>query len=313
MRLRLLIPAAIVAGLTIAPTAQAGVLSRLYAPLHIHPSSAPSPTFIRSHFNTITVQRKMLGTYRAKRVGLYTKGTRSATASFPESWYLHTAGGARVHDRSRPSFFVMNAASAGWRKHVVAACKPSPTFCFLDAMGTDGYTRTVVRPSVSLSWWVQETTALANYVERASSRYRVVANNLVSVVNPKFMVAYEMFGRTSASRSLDILRHTRCLCFAKFGTTQAARYGFTLFLVGAGKGDRISVGSDSQAGKWWDFFNTAKGLGSALAPATTSGYIITRKYKNGIVVVNTSRTAQSFVRAGSSRTLGARDGEIILN
>lgn len=313
MRLRLLIPAAIVAALTVAPSAHAGVLARLYAPLHIHPSSAPSPTYVRSHFNTISVQPKMLGKYHAKRVGLYTKGTRSATASYPESWYLHTAGGARVHDRTRPSFFVMSPASAGWRQHVVATCKPSPTFCFLDAMGTDGYTRTVVRSSVSLSWWVQQTTALANYVERASGRYRVVANNLVSVTHPRFMVAYEMFGRTSASRSLDILRHTQCLCFAKFGTTQSARYGFTLFLVGAGKGDRISVGGDSQAGKWWDFFTTAKGLGSALAPATTSGYIITRKYTHGVVVVNTGRSAQSFVRAGGSRTLGARDGEIILN
>jgi hypothetical protein len=207
----------------------------------------------------------------------------------------------------------MNPASAGWRHHVVGACKPSPTFCFLDAMGTDGYSRTVVRPHVSLSWWVKETTALANYVESASGRYRVVANNLLTSRGPRFMVAYEMFGRTSASRSLDILRHTQCLCFAKFGTEQAARYGFALFLVGAGKGDRISVGTDSQAGKWWDFFTTAKGLGSALSRATTNGYIITRKYRNGVVVVNTGRTAQSFVRAGSSRTLGARDGEIILN
>jgi hypothetical protein len=313
MRLRLLIPAAIVAGLTIASSAQASVLARLYAPLHIHPSSAPSPTFVASHFNTITVQPKMLGKYHAKRVGLYTKGTRSATSSYPESWYLHTAGGARVHDSSRRSFFVMNPASAGWRHHVVGACKPSPSFCFLDAMGTDGYTRTVVRPRVSQSWWVKETTALANYVERASSRYRVVANNLVTARDPRFQVAYEMFGRTSASRSLAVLRHTQCLCFAKFGTEQAARYGFALFLVGAGKGDRISVGTDSQAGKWWDFFTTAKGLGSALAPATTSGYIITRKFKNGIVVVNTGRTTQSFVRAGTSRTIGARQGAIILN
>jgi hypothetical protein len=314
MRPRLMVPVILAAGLLAAPPAQAaGVLGRLYAPLHIHPSSAPSPSYVRSHFDTITVQPKMLGKYTARHVGLYTKGTRSATASFPESWYLHSAGGGRVHDRTRPGFFVMNPASAGWRRHVAQTCRPSPSFCFLDAMGTDGYTRTNVRPSVSLSWWVAQTTGLANYVENASTRYRVVANNLITARNPKFRVAYEMFGRTSAARSLDILRHTQCLCFAKFATTQSARYGFTLFLVGAGKGDRISVGSDAQAGKWWSFFTTAKGLGSAVAKATVNGNIISRRYKHGMVVVNTGGTAQSFAQSGSSRTLAARDGMIIIN
>ena len=45
-------------------------------------------------------------------------------------------------------------------------------------------------------------------------------------------------------RSLDVLEHTQRLGYAKFGTETSAKYGFTLFLVGQGSGDRISVGSD---------------------------------------------------------------------
>ena len=312
MRLRLLLPAALAATLTVAPSAHANVLDRLYAPLHIHPQSAPSPAFIRAHFTTVTVQPRMLGRYRARHVGLYTKGTRSSIGTYPSSWYLHTASGARIHDRTRSRYFVMNPASSGWRKQVVKNCRQAPNFCFLDAMGDDGYDRVSARPSVSLSWWRAATTGLANYVEDASSRYHVVANNLITATNPRFGVAYEMFGRTSAARSLDVLRHTKCLCFAKFGTEQGARYGFTLFLAGAGRGDRISVGSDSQAGKWWDFFDRAKLLGHGVAPATTTGTLISRRFSHGFIVVNVGRTAQQFSRSGVSRTLAARDGMIVI-
>lgn len=313
MRLRLLLPAAAAAALlTVVPTAQASVLARLYAPLHIHPSSAPSPAFIRSHFNTITVQPRMLGKYRARHVGIYTKGTRSSVSTYPSSWYLHTAGGARIHDRARSRYFVMNPASPGWRKQVAKNCRPAPSLCFLDAMGDDGYDRVSARPSVSLSWWRTATTGLANSVENASSRYHVIANNLITVTNPRFLVAYEMFGRTSAARSLDVLRRTKCVCFAKFGTEQSARYGFTLFLAGAGRGDRISVGTDSQAGKWWDFFDRAKLLGHGVAPATTTGSLISRRFSNGFIVVNVGRTAQRFSRSGVTRTLAARDGMIVI-
>lgn len=312
MRLRLLLPAAAAAALIVAPSAHASVLARLYAPLHIHPRSAPSPAFIRSHFATITVQPRMLSRYHARHVGIYTKGTRSNVGTYPSSWYLHTAGGARIHDRARSRYFVMNPASLGWRRQVVKNCRPAPDLCFLDAMGDDGYARVSARPSVSLSWWRAQTTALANYVENASTRYHVIANNLISVTHPRFLVAYEMFGRTSASRSLDVLRRTKCVCFAKFGTEQGARYGFTLFLAGAGRGDRISVGSDSQAGKWWDFFDRAKLLGHGVAPATTTGNLISRRFSNGFIVVNVGRTAQRFSRSGVTRTLAARDGMIAI-
>jgi hypothetical protein len=312
MRLRLLLPAALAAALVLVPDAHANVLTRLYAPLHIHPRSAPSPAFVRSHFNTITVQANMLRKYHARHVGLYTKGTRSNVGTYPSSWYLHTAGGARIHDRARSAYFVMNPASSGWRHQVVRNCRRAPDLCFLDAMGDDGYSRMSARPTVSLSWWRSQTTALANYVENASSSYHVIANNLITVSHPKFRVAYEMFGRTSAARSLEVLRRTTCICFAKFGTEQGARYGFSLFLMGAGKGDRISVGSDSQAGKWWDFFTKAKALGRAVAPAAATGNVLSRRYRNGFVVVNVGRTAQRFSRSGVTRTLAARDAMIVV-
>lgn len=318
MRLRLLIAIATISVLAAAPvSAQASVLDRLYAPLHLHPKVAPSPSFIRSHFPTITVQRAQLKKgYRSAHTGLYTKGTRSRIGSYPESWYMHTAGGARVRDRAR-GFYVMNPASSGWRKQVVRNCKGSPSFCFLDAMGSDGYDRTNVRPNVSLSWWTQQSMGLASYVSKASRKWGVAANNLIAARGAKYKVAYEMFARVSAARSLDVLRHTRCLCFAKLGTETGARYGFTLFLSGYGKGDRISVGTDQQAGKWWDFFKRAGQLGRPTARMKVNGTIITRTFTNGMVVVNTGSSASSLGRVASrlasgSKIVKAHSGRILL-
>jgi hypothetical protein len=254
--------------------------------------------------------------YRSAHTGLYTKGTRSRIGSYPESWYMHAAGGARVRDRAR-GFYVMNPASSGWRKQVVRNCHGSPSFCFLDAMGSDGYDRTNVRPNVSLSWWTQQTMGLASYVSKASRKWGVAANNLIAARGAKYKIAYEMFARVSAARSLDVLRHTRCLCFAKLGTETGARYGFTLFLSGYGKGDRISVGTDQQAGKWWDFFNRAGQLGRPTAKMRVNGTIITRTFTNGMVVVNTGTSASSLGRVASRLASGsdivkAHSGRILL-
>ena len=320
MRSRLLIAIATIAVFAAAPTAaQANVLSALYAPLHIHPKVVPSPSFIRSHFPTITVQAEQLKKgYRSAHTGLYTKGTRSRIGTYPESWYMHTKSGARVRDKAL-GFYVMNPASPGWRQQVVKNCKGSPSFCFLDAMGSDGYDRTRVRPNVSLGWWTQQTLGLAGYVENASSKWGVAANNLIAARGAKYMVAYEMFARVSASRSLDVLRHTQCLCFAKLGTEKGARYGFTLFLSGYGPGDRISVGTDQQAGKWWDFFNRAGKLGKPTHKMKTNGAIITRTFKHGMVVVNTGSTTHALGRVASrlahgnvSKTVKGHSGKIIL-
>jgi hypothetical protein len=305
--------ATLVLGMVVAPAAYASSLDMLYAPLHVHGTSQ-TQSFIQSHFPTVSVSAGQLKKgWHSQNTGLYTKGTRSSVGTYPESWYLHTAGGARIHDGHLNSYFIMNPSSSGWRQQVVHNCAGAPQWCFLDAMGTDGYHRMSANPTVSESWWIQQTTAEANYVEDASSAWSVMANNLITVTNPKFAVGFEMFARVSAEKSLQVLRNTRCYCFAKLGTESGARYGYTLFLSGAGAGDHISVGTDSQTGKWWDFYSTATKLGSPTGDATISDGVITRQFTNGTVVVNTGSSTTTVARSGTTSTLASHDGEIILN
>jgi hypothetical protein len=290
--------AVLVIGLFAAPAANASPLSMLYAPLHLHGNVPASQSFVKSHFPTVTVSPGQLSKgWRSQTTGLYVKGTRSPVGTYPSSWYLHTAGGARIHDAVFHSMYVMNPGSAGWRQQVARNCAGSPQFCFLDGMGTSGFGRMLGRPSISKALWVAETIGEANYVESASSKWRVVANNLITARNPKFQVGFEMFGRVGAAQSLAVLRSSNCLCFAKFGTESTARYAFALFLLGAGAGDHISVGTDAQVGKWWDFFNQAAKLGNPTSSAITSGGQMVRHYSGGKVVVN----------------LRSRSGSIVLN
>jgi hypothetical protein len=312
MRRHLLIICTVAATLLGGSAAHASVLGQLYAPLHIHPATAPAASFVDSHFSTITVQPSMLRKgYRVAHTGIYTKGTRSLDASFPESWYLHSASGARVKD-SANGYFVMNPKSSGWRQHVLDACKPTPGFCFVDAMGVDGFLRTTPEPNVSEAWWIKATTGEANFLENGSDRFHIVANNLTTSSYPRFRVAYEMFGRTSAKRSLWVLRHTTCFCFAKFSTEQGAMYGYSLFLAGAGRRDRISVGSDSQAGKWWDFFNTASQLGAPAGRYTNHDGVLVRPYTHGVVMVNTTSAARQLTVRRSGYSLAAHSGRIVI-
>jgi hypothetical protein len=306
--------ATMVLGLFAAPAAYASPLDMLYAPLHVHGTSQ-TESFIQSHFPTVSVSAGQLKKgWRSSNTGLYTKGTRSSVGTYPESWYLHTASGARIHDKTLSSYFVMNPGSSGWRQQVVSNCAGAPQWCFVDAMGTDGYQRMSAKPTVSQSWWIEQTTAEANYVENASSNWSVMANNLITVNNATFAVGFEMFGRVSASQSWQVLRNTKCYCFAKLGTESSALYGFTLFLAGAGPGDHISVGTDSQTGKWWDFFTSAGQLGSPTAEPTvgTNGLIV-RQYTNGKVAVNTSNTTTTVTRSGGTTSLAPHTGKIILN
>jgi hypothetical protein len=305
--------ATLVLSMVVAPAAYASSLAMLYAPLHVH-GTTQTQSFIQSHFPTVSVSAGQLKKgWHSQNTGLYTKGTRSSVGTYPESWYLHTAGGARIHDGHLNSYFVMNPSSSGWRQQVVHNCAGAPQWCFVDAMGTDGYQRMSAKPTVSQSWWIQQTTAEANYVEGASSAWSVMANNLITVTNPKFAVGFEMFARVSAEKSLQVLRNTRCYCFAKLGTESGARYGYTLFLSGAGAGDHISVGPDSQTGKWWGFFSTASKLGSPTGDATISDGVITRQFTNGTVVVNTGSSTTTVARSGTTTTLASHDGKIILN
>src|SRR6476469_6304131 len=61
MRSRLLIAITAISVLAAAPAAaKAKVLDRLYAPLHLLASVAASPSFVRSHFPTTTVENAQL-------------------------------------------------------------------------------------------------------------------------------------------------------------------------------------------------------------------------------------------------------------
>jgi hypothetical protein len=302
--------AALAMSLCVAPAAYANPLKLLYAPLHVHGTSQ-SQGFIRQHFRTVSVSAGQLKKgWSSRSTGLYTKGTRSNVGTYPESWYMHTAGGARIHDRALKSYFVMNPSSAGWRQQVVKNCSGAPQWCFVDAMGADGYTRMSAKPTVSESWWIQQTIAEATYLENASSRWSVMANNAITASKPNFAVGFEMFGRVSAQRSLQVLRHTRCYCFAKFSTASGALYGFTLFLVGAGRGDHISVGGDSQTGTWWRFFASAGKLGDPTGAARIRGSLISRHFGHGVVVVN---IGSSRMTTGRSVSLAPHTGKIILS
>jgi hypothetical protein len=318
----LLVTAVISTGLIAAPAAQADVLKQLYAPLHVHPPLAPSPAFIKSHFPTISIHPQMAKKgYTAANVGFYTKGTRSQKSNYPDSYYLLTASGKKIKDRSRGNYFVMNPASSGWRKEVAKACAPVPDWCFVDAMGEDGYSRVTAKPKMSLAQWNAALIDMAKYLE-AAGNYRVMANNLISARNVKFAVGYEMFARVPAERSLQVLKNTDCYCFVKLGTPERARYGFSLFLSGANSADRVSVGTDSQPGKWWPFFKKGAKLGKALGAATVSGGLITRQFEHGTVIVNPGTSQKRLALAkGQSRMpvsaaaavkVGPRDGAIIL-
>lgn len=326
MHRRLLVTAVIATGLVAAPAAQADVLKQLYAPLHVHPPLAPSPSFIKSHFPTISIHAGMQKKgYTAANVGFYTKGTRSAQKGYPESYYLHTAAGKRIKDRTRPTYFVMNPASSGWRKEVAKACSKVPSWCFVDAMGEDAYTRVSAKPKMSLAQWNSALLSMANWLEQAG-RWKLMANNLISARGASFAVGYEMFARVSAQRSLQVLENTVCYCFVKLGTVQRARYGFSLFLSGANSRDKVSVGTDSQPGKWWPFFKQGAALGRALGAAVVRGGVITRRFEHGTVIVNGTSTAKSVAVPTASRgrqaatgassasvtTVGPRDGAIVL-
>ena len=44
----------------------------------------------------------------------------------------------------------------------------------VSSMGADGYTRMSAKPTVSESWWIQQTIAEANYVENASRKWSIM-------------------------------------------------------------------------------------------------------------------------------------------
>jgi hypothetical protein len=111
---------------------------------------------------------------------------------YPESWYAHTAGGARVKAR-RFGNYLMNVHTRQWKDEAVAICRYEKQRsgydgCFLDSMGngiltTKYLTGMPVDPRTRKTWtkmqWIKDTAAVADHV-RSKTGWTVATNGLGS-------------------------------------------------------------------------------------------------------------------------------------
>ena len=300
-----------VLGLVVAPAAQANPLDMLYAPLHVHGTSQPE-SFIQSHFPTVSVSAGQLKKgWHSQNTGLYQgPAPRSAPTPSPGTCTRRVALAFTTPTctPTRDGPLELGLAPAGR-----AQLRRCPAVVLPGRDGDGRLPAHVGEADRSESWWIQQTTAEANYVEDASSAWTVMANNLITVTNPKFAVGFEMFARVSAAQSLQVLRNTRCYCFAKLGDGRALRVhvvpirrrGRRPHQRGHRLADRQVVG----------LLSNASNLGSPTGDATISNGVITRQFTNGTVVVNngSSTTAVAVARAGTTTTVAPHDGKIILD
>lgn len=160
---------------------------------------------------------------------LYTKGTRSPVASYPESWYLHAAG-RRVHDRQRPRLFVMNPLSGGWRQHVAQACAK---LCFLDGMGPSGIDRATPRPAISYAEWEAQLAGIVRAVVAAGKQ--AMPNSMGEPVSAPILRASGGLGSTESFSAANAQRR---LSLGRIWVTErggcAAKYAAYLRYAGAG-------------------------------------------------------------------------------
>ena len=185
--------------LAVPATANANVLDALYAPLHIHSNGLPSPSFVRSHFPTVTVTAGEAPEGIPLRAhGPVHEGHPLIRRPLPGVLVsAYPAGGARVRDKAR-GFYVMNPASSAGASRSSRPAALRPTSASSTRWAPTATTAPGPGQSESRSWWIQQTTAEANYVENASSRWGVVANNLITARNPTSRVGFEMFAGGSA-------------------------------------------------------------------------------------------------------------------
>jgi hypothetical protein len=111
---------------------------------------------------------------------------------YPESWYAHTGGGARIKAR-RFGNYLMNVHTQQWRDEAVSICRYEKQRsgydgCFLDSMGngiltTNYLTGLPVDPRTRKTWtklqWIKDTAAVADHV-RDKTGWTVATNGLGS-------------------------------------------------------------------------------------------------------------------------------------
>ena len=199
----------------------------------------------------------MRGANPRLRILAYQNGGYSLPGrSYPESWYAHTAGGARIRSRDYGNF-LMQISNPDWVRHVVRECHDHLDVsrydgCFLDSVGpaalsTNYATGTPIDPRTGQAWrladYVKAGRHLAAAVGRSTGRRLVVANGVAGgaayfaspgstgvLADPIDGAMVELFVRqpfdaagsyrpTSRWRlDVDMLRH-------------ASRHGRTLFCV----------------------------------------------------------------------------------
>lgn len=125
------------------------------------------------------------------RLYVYLNGVAQPDGSFPESWYAHSASGARIKF-PQWNTFEMNPKSQGWINELIAECRDFTARsgydgCFLDALGTSGVTpdnvtglpiNTSTGRVFTEAEWLSATTALAKQVTTAVAPRPVIGNGL---------------------------------------------------------------------------------------------------------------------------------------
>ncbi len=134
------------------------------------------------------------------RCWVYTKGSRSSVATYPESWYLHVDG-VRVMDRVF-HLYVMDPRNPGWQQHIAQTCTHR---CYLDGMGTSSLGRTVPHLAWSRAEWAAGAALVVQAVRAAGKRVMpnsVGAQSLVLVTAAGGRASTENFTVATAQTTL---------------------------------------------------------------------------------------------------------------
>ena len=124
---------------------------------------------------------------------VYRNAVAQGLATFPESYYTHTAAGARIRFPQWGTY-EMNPKSPGWISELTSECRSlmaSSDYegCFLDVLGVSGVnprdvTGLPTNPSTGRAYtqrdWMLATTSLAKQVIRALAPHPVIGNGLLT-------------------------------------------------------------------------------------------------------------------------------------